>query len=221
MRLVLVDDHEMFRDGLRFIFDQCPLDCEITEAATLDVLRSIPAPETVDLVLLDYRLPGVSGLEGLVLTRQLFPEASIVVVSGEDDGDTIRNAIRCGASGFIPKSSSAKLLLAALQVVLAGGTYLPPDIMSREEKTPAGSGSAEQKASLMLSARQMEVLKLAIQGKPNKAIARELNISDHTVKVHLSVALRALGVRNRTEAVIAAARLGISELSRIESRDEP
>ena len=208
-RFVLIDDHALFRDGLRHLLLGFAPAAEILQAGSLAELDEIPGPAHVDLVLLDYHLPGVAGLEGLTRARQLFESATIVVLSGDDNPDTIRLVIQAGAAGFVPKTSSSRILIAALTLVTAGGTYLPPEILQQATAEDGGRGAERELAEdplHTLSERQREVLRRAIQGKTNKAIARELNISDHTVKVHLSLALKVLGVKNRTEAVYAAAR---------------
>lgn len=210
LRLALIDDHAMFRDGLRLILKSFASAVEFSELSRLDDLDEVENPGGVGLVLLDYHLPDVSGLEGLIRAREVFCSASIVVISGEEDPATIRRVIENGASGFIPKSSPSPILVAALRLVVAGGTYLPPEILpAQSERGGNQSVSGHKKTLGILTERQREVLKRAIQGKANKVIAREMNISDHTVKVHLSVAFKALGVKNRTEAVYAAAELGI------------
>lgn len=211
-RFVLIDDHALFREGLGHLLRGFSPAAEILEAEGLHDLADIPRPGDVDLVLLDYHLPGVAGLEALAQARQFFESATIVVVSGEDDPATIRAVIQAGAGGFIPKSSSSRVLIAALSLVTAGGTYLPPEILHNAPDEAARRQTEEESKDAplqMLSERQREVLRRAIQGKANKVIARELNISDHTVKVHLSLALKTLGVKNRTEAVYAAAKWGL------------
>lgn len=204
-RILVVDDHRLFREGLRFLLAGLAGEIALDEADSLEALLAIKAPGGVDLVLLDYHLPDVTGLEALAAARERFPAAAIVVVSGEEDVATIRAVIRNGACGFIPKSSSSQILIAALRLVIAGGFYLPPQLLAGEEE----GEPMREKLVRNLSTRQHEVLLGAVQGKANKVIARELNISEHTVKVHLSAALKALGAKNRTEAVYAAAKLGI------------
>lgn len=205
MNVLLVDDHVLFREGLRHLLDGIGASIAFTEAGNIAELHDIRSPSQFDLVLLDYRLPDISGLEALAAVREVFSTATVVVVSGEDDPATIHEVISQGASGFIPKSSSTQILLAALKLVLAGGVYLPPALLS------IGPGFSPTKNDVLqsLSLRQRQVLLEAIRGKANKVIARELDISDHTVKAHLAVAYRVLKVKNRSEAVYAAARLGI------------
>ena len=158
--------------------------------------------------MLDLKLPDSNGITALREVREEFSSIPLAVVSGTDDPAQIRELIDEGAAGFVPKSSSSEVLLAALKLIIAGGVYLPPAALDfvpvpRLEMTDAETGAA------LLSSRQTAVLLKAIQGKPNKIIARELDIAEGTVKAHLSLAYRALGVHNRTEAVFAAAKLGL------------
>ncbi|MDR0781114.1 MAG: response regulator transcription factor [Pseudomonadales bacterium] len=237
LEVLLVDDHDLFREGLKLVLGQLKSELHFHEAGTLAELGTISQDPPIDLVLLDYHLPDNRGFEGLTLVRQLFESAMIVVISGENNPRTIQQAIVHGASGFIPKASSGHVLMAALQLILAGGIYLPAERLSEyfigvgmpmgmgmgagmsmpmpmpmpAAAAAAGVSRKEQTNQLlsMLSGRQREVLIQALLGKTNKIIARELGISDHTVKAHLSIAFKALGVSNRCEAVYAAARFGI------------
>ena len=211
MNVLLVDDHTLFRQGLRFLLADLHSDLSFVECSSCEAM---PENGDFDLVLLDYHLPGLSELEALAATRERFETASVVVLSGEDCPIKIRRIVDHGASGFIPKASPADLLVAALKLILAGGVYLPPKVLnaSPEELKAKAEKTGTQPASHpelnKLSARQREALQLAVQGKVNKVIARELNISESTVKAHLSAAFRALGVSNRTEAVFAVAKAG-------------
>lgn len=214
MRILLIDDHDLFREGLKYLLPVLDDKVQYFEAGSLDAaLAFADDAEPIDLVLLDYYMPGVDGHEALLKCRERFESASLVVVSGEGDARIIRAVIEHGASGFIPKSSSREELISALKLVLAGGTYLPRAALNPLQQLTQGSnGHADDHSSDMrmrLSRRQFEVLMKAVQGKSNKVIAKELDISDHTVKAHLSVAFKTLGVQNRTEAVYAAAKLGI------------
>lgn len=213
VRILLVDDHDLFREGLKYLLPVLDDKVQYFEAGSLDAALAFADDEApIDLVLLDYYMPGVDGPEALLKCRERFEAASLVVVSGEEDARIIRAVIEQGASGFIPKSSSREELISALKLVLAGGTYLPRTALNPLQQIQHGHSQALNSSGDMpmrLSRRQFEVLMKAVQGKSNKLIAKELDISDHTVKAHLSVAFRTLGVQNRTEAVYAAAKLGI------------
>jgi DNA-binding NarL/FixJ family response regulator len=157
-------------------------------------------------VLLDLKMPGVAGLDALAALREAIPAAPLVVLSGEDNPGVVRAAIERGAMGFIPKSSTPEVLIQALRLVLARGVYLPPAVLDAAAEPAADRGESALRG---LTPRQVDVLRCVIQGKSNKVIARELDVSEGTVKAHLSSVLRAFGARSRTEAVYAAAKLGL------------
>ena len=160
-----------------------------------------------NLILLDLNMPGTEGLDTLRALLEAAPSVPVAILSGEEDPSLIRSAIDAGASGFVSKTSSSDILVAALKLILDGGIYLPAAALRSSEPLAAqGSvnGLAEQ-----LSERQTAVLLRAIQGQANKVIAAELGIAEGTVKTHLSAAFKILGVHNRTEAVFAAAKLGL------------
>lgn len=214
VRILLIDDHDLFREGLKYLLHVLDDKVQYYEAGSLSDALSLAEDSPFDLVLLDYYMPGVNGMEALGKCREVFESATVVVVSGEEDPRIIRQTIDQGASGYIPKSSSRESLVEALRLVLAGGIYLPDNALKPHSQQQAldqlQQAAAESDVMIaQLSRRQFEVLMKAVQGKSNKTIGRELEISDHTVKAHLSVAFRVLGVQNRTEAVYATAKLGI------------
>ncbi|MGB0221266.1 MAG: response regulator [Sinimarinibacterium flocculans] len=211
MKILLVDDHELFREGIKLLLANLAESCEFAEAAELASALQLAAQQRFDIVLLDFRLPGPSGFEALAALRLAAEAASIVVLSGEDDPALIRRVIDEGAAGFIPKASSHAMMMAALRLIIAGGTYLPPHVLSIDARPENDGGNdSEAPTTAHLTERQRETLRLTMQGKSNKVIAREMDVSEATVKAHLAAAFRALGVHNRTEAVYVAARLGIS-----------
>ncbi len=135
----------------------------------------------------------------------------VVVMSGEDDAASVREALERGALGYIPKSSSPQVIVHALRLVLSGGTYVPPEIMggAAGSATRGEPGGAQDLERLGLTARQTDVLALLVAGKSNKQICRELGLAEGTVKSHLAAIFKALGVSTRVQAVIAAGKLGI------------
>ena len=212
MRILLVDDHALFREGLKFLLRSLDAELELEEAGDCAQALERASRRDYDLVLLDLKLPGVNGMDALRALREAVPAAPLVVLSGEEDPHVVREAIERGAMGFIPKSSTPEVLIQALRLVLARGVYLPRAVLdSRAAPAPAASPQADNAAArlLGLTPRQADVLRCVIQGKPNKIIARELDISEGTVKAHLSSVMHALGAHNRTEAVYAAAKLGL------------
>lgn len=223
MKILLIDDHTLFRDGLALLLARLGPEISVVEAGTCEqAFRLIDSTGAVDLVLIDLNMPGMSGMEGIVMLRERHPDIPVVVVSSDDDMTTVLRTLDQGAMGFIPKSSSAEVMIGALKLILAKGIYLPPSVflgsrqdVNRHDATAAPaalaarSESGSRLAQLGLTSRQMEVLYLVLQGKPAKIICRELGLSISTVKAHTSAVLRALNVTTRTQAVVAAGKLGL------------
>jgi DNA-binding NarL/FixJ family response regulator len=205
MKVLLIDDHPVVREGLIKLLQELEPGVGWAEAATID--EAVHKGDSFELVLLDLHLGGVSGTTGLAVIRTSFPSATLVVVSADEEPSLVRRCIELGASGFIPKSSSPAHCKLALQLVLSGGVYLPPIVLKAEAR--AQKAASSDAGGTGLSDRQLRVLRMAISGKSNKLIARALDVSEGTVKQHLSAAFRALEVTNRTEAVYRAAELGI------------
>ncbi len=222
MRLLVVDDHALFRYGLAHVLRRLDDEVAIYEAGSCEeALTLIASHDDFDLVLLDLALPGMGGFAGLNSLRERFPRLPIVVLSGSEDAGDMERALRVGALGYIPKSSSSQVMLSALRLVFAGGIYLPPSLLQPSEGTAGlarkcdaldSPGSAAG-GNVDLTARQREVLALLADGKPNKLIARALHISEGTVKTHVATIFQVLKVNNRTEAVRAAQRLQLSKVS--------
>lgn len=211
MKVLLIDDHQLFRSGLRTLLVGLRGEFEFFEADNCDIAINHDQKDQIDLILLDLYLPDTKGFESLNKIKQHY-HCSIVVLSSEDDPHIIREAIALGAAGFIPKSSSPEVLIAALQLVLASGIYLPPHVLDGYSGDPQVSGTQQAERDKVLeelTERQLDVLIKAAQGKSNKSIARELHIAEGTVKAHLSACYRVLNVDNRTEAVYATASIGL------------
>jgi DNA-binding NarL/FixJ family response regulator len=217
MKILVVDDHPLIREALPQVLRALDSTMELLQAATCaEAMERTRLNPDIALVLLDLALPGVDGFEALRQLRQEFPAIPVVVLSAYEQPDTVMRAIDGGAMGFIPKTSHTPLLIQALRLVLSGGIYLPPSIVGKQEPAaPVGSGLSTALPNLRnprdigLTDRQCQVLALMLQGKPNKLICRELNLAENTVKIHISAILRALSVHNRTQAVIAASKLGL------------
>ena len=217
MKILVVDDHPLIREAMRTVLKQLDSSMQVLEAGNCDDALAIAASEAeLSLVLLDLRLPGTSGLDGLATLRERHPALPVVVLSASEDRNEVMRAIDLGAMGFIPKTQPSRVMIGALKLVLSGGVYLPPEIMSQ---TAAASGVAQDEApyratpptpaELGLTPRQTDVLALLVQGKPNKIICRELNLAEGTVKIHVAAILKALGVMNRTQAVVVVSQLGM------------
>ena len=214
MHILLIDDHPLLRGGMRFLLRSLDADLEMDEASNAAQALELVAARSYELVLLDLRMPGLNGMDALAALRAAVPGTPLVVLSAEDDPDVVRAAIEGGAMGFIPKSSMPEVLIQALRLVLAHGVYLPPAALEAVHRVPAPSPSALRSGPgdnipPGLTPRQMDVLRCVIKGQTNKVIARELDLSEGTVKAHLSAVFLALGAHNRTEAVYAAAKLGL------------
>ena len=215
MKVLVVDDHPLIREALRQVLRALAKDIELLEAGSAtEALAAADKSNGLDLILLDLTLPGRDGYEVLRELRERYPSYPVVVLSASDQSEVVMRALDAGAMGFIPKTSSNEVLLGALRLVLSGGVYLPaevlrhssaPSLISRSAAAAAGAGYRD----LGLTERQAQVLALVVQGKPNKIICRELNLAEGTVKIHVTAILKALGVANRTQAVIAVGKLGL------------
>ena len=202
MNILIIDDHHLFSAGLRILLQELCPGAHITTADS--ILKAVEKTNSYDLILLDFFLPDCQGVDGLVRVKMHYLAEPIAIVSSDIDLKTIRECIDHGAMGFVPKSSTPKELLKAMTAILGGETYLPPYCVTESQVV-----QTEAMAAMQLSPRQKEVLTRVVMGKPNKVIAKELGISDQTVKSHVVAVLSALGVKNRTEAVYRAAVLGV------------
>lgn len=200
MNLLLVDDHTLLRDGLRSLLSNLSPGLVIHEAASLEEALKECGTTAFRMVLLDLGLSTSQGLNTLVAFRNAVPDVPVIVLSGDQEPHLIRAAIDSGAVGFVPKSHSSDLMIAALQFVLSGGIYLPPHVMNED------SAEAASTAFSRLTGRQQEVANYLLQGCPNKVIAHHLGCSEGTVKAHVSAIYQVLGARNRVEAVMIAAK---------------
>jgi len=207
MNVLLIDDHPVVREGLIRLLQE--LEPGVTWAEAPTVEEALRNRDAFDLILLDIHLAGIGGTSGLAIMRTSFAAAALVVVSADEDPALVRRCIELGASGFIPKSSSPAVVKLALQLVLNGGVYLPRVVLEITERVPNAGHAGADGSAAGLSERQRQILLMAIRGKSNKMIAKALDVSEGTVKQHLSAAFRALQVTNRTEAVYRAAELGI------------
>lgn len=225
MKILVVDDHPLVREAMVQLVSRLGGAVDVFEAQDcaggLEAARSHP---DLDLVLLDLNLPGLRGIPALQRFRRDHPTTPVVVVSMFRDRDTVTEVIRNGAMGFIPKSSGRETIVNALRLVLAGSVYVPPeaalDGLLSEDMLPAGAlAHADSVVTLGLTSRQGQVLALVMKGRANKEICRELGLAERTVKAHLTAVLNALRVTSRTQAVIAAGRLGLDADSLLAAAD--
>jgi DNA-binding NarL/FixJ family response regulator len=201
LRIAIADDHPLMRAALQSALATLGPDICFVEAAnhadTLALVTSEPAP---DLLLMDLHMPGARGAESVREVRERAPHVPVAIVSAEDDPASVKPLLALGVCGFIPKTDSSAVIASAVRPILAGGVYVPPRLVAEMALRPAINGAA----AAGLTGRQMDVVRLLARGLSNKAIARELGVSEGTVKVHLLAVFRVLDVRNRTAAVLAA-----------------
>ncbi|WP_342129822.1 response regulator transcription factor [Hydrogenophaga sp. OTU3427] len=213
LRVLVVDDHALFREGMRLLLRSMEMGLQVDLAATCIAGVEMAHAAGYDLILLDWHLNGLEGLDAVEALRTAAPMARLVVLSGEKSAAVVQSAIDHGAAGFIPKDSSPDALLHALQTVVWGGIYLPPSalaLLGESLDAPLAPGDQALSAAFPdLTERQLDVLGAALRGLSNKLIAKELGITDGTVKTHLNAIFRLLDVKNRTEAVYEVARRGV------------
>lgn len=210
-KFVIADDHPLFRGALKQALGSFAENTAILEAGDFDSVKAlIAANDDVDLVLLDLSMPGASGLSGLVSLRGVHPAIPMVVVSAHDDPETIRRALELGASGFISKSASMEEIRSGVETVLAGGITAPVGIDLGIERDPEISDLIKRLQSL--TPQQTRVLSMLGEGLLNKQIAYELDVSEATIKAHVSAVLQKLGVDSRTQAVILMSKIGADPL---------
>jgi DNA-binding NarL/FixJ family response regulator len=209
-RVLIADDHPLYRDALRAVIPQACPQAEIAEACTQEeVLAQVVSDSAFDLIVLDLNLPGAMGYSCLKQTRQVAKLTPIIVVSALDDAAIMGKAVLAGATAYVPKSASRQVLVDAIRIIMEGGTYMPAQAMAALRSAQSAGQATEASAVTQdeLTSRQRRVLKLLAEGFSNKHIARDLDISEITVKAHVSAILKKLGVANRVQAAIEARRL--------------
>lgn len=213
MEILVIDDHPLIRSGISAMLLCHDAQCVIREASDCGtaIRWLIDATNSPDLILLDLNLSDCSGLAALAAIREAAPCTPVVVLSAKDDRKTILDAFDLGAMGFIPKTMSPDLIWSALGLVLAGGVFVPHTIVSdaAEPEPPVTLSGTSALQSLGLTVRQIDTLRMLVQGLPNKSIARNLGIAEATVKAYISAVLRAMNVTSRTQAVIWLSRNGV------------
>jgi len=203
MRVLIADDHDLLRDTLELWFRQENID--VTSARDLpSALDSLGASDVFDLVLLDYGMPGMNGLDGLRRALADGKGARVALMSGTAPREVAEAALDMGAAGFLPKTLPAKSLVNAVRFMAMGEQYAPIDFMTAVPDTVVANPLAEK-----LTPREMDVLAGLCEGKANKQIARDLNIQEPTVKLHMKTLYRKIGANNRTQAAMIAKEAGL------------
>lgn len=209
-KIVIVDDHPLFRDALDNALQSVFTGCTIRQSGSLEELTALLAEDAdIDAILLDLNMPGVQGFSGLLYLRAQHPAIPVMIISATEDPATMRRAIDFGASGFVPKSQPIENIRIAVQAVLNGNIWTPPDIDLSKAQV---SGDEDLVARLSsLTPQQVRVLMMLGEGLLNKQIAYQLNVSEATIKAHVSAILQKLGVDSRTQAVIAINRISTTD----------
>lgn len=200
--IMIVDDHALFRTGMKMILIQFGEARGISEAESIKEAFDF-SDSGVDVILLDIHMPGLNGIDGIKPIKDKFPKVPIIILSASNEASDMQKVKALGASGFLNKASQAEDMVESINRVLEGKSCFPDDIDDVSLKIKTG-------LSDLLTARQIEVLIYLSEGKSNKLIARELSMSENTVRVHVSAILSALGATNRTEAMLIANREGIT-----------
>jgi len=218
LKILVVDDHFLIREALRGFLKRLESNATILEAVNgQQAVQFVAEHPDIRLVLLELNLPDRDGFSVLCELRERHPTISVVVLSARQDRDSVTRALDLGALGFIPKSGQREVMRSAIDLVLAGSVYIPPEILLREQQPVTSpklacitsSTRLVKPADLGLTDRQVDILGLMMKGKSNKGICRELDLALPTVKNHVTAILRAINVTNRTEAVIAISSMGL------------
>lgn len=207
MKILIADDHALFRDGLALRLEQIAPEAAILQASNYaQIFKIIKSDNNISAIVLDIEMQDMPWFDALQEIRRTLPDTALIVVSASEDSRTIRSVMSAGAKGYIPKRSESKVFDNAFKLVFDGGTYVPPILINNP---PINNLSTKSTGLKTLTNRQSQVLDLIAQGKSNKQIAYDMGVSESTVKLHINALLRSLHVSNRTQAVITAQKLGI------------
>ncbi len=210
MKILVIDDHALVREGLRQVLKGLDENVEVLQAGTCaQAFALVESHADLDLALLDYHLPDMTGLQALDILGKQHPELPIVMLSGSANVQIMRQVVKSGAAGFINKSSVSDELLGAVRQVLNGDVYWPEVL----QVDPSVTASDTAPPHAALTQKQELVLQGLLDGQSNREIGKSLNISEETIKSHVTAILRHFEVQNRTQAVVAAARLGYKPLT--------
>ncbi|MGH1415190.1 MAG: response regulator [Pelagimonas sp.] len=200
MRILVADDHDLVRDTIAAYLTGAEIDEVVTVSTLEEAVKSAEETGSFDLVLLDYNMPGMSGLDGLARMKAANQDRPVAIISGSATREVAEAALKAGAQGFIPKTLSAKSLLTAARFMAAGEIYAPVEFMQQKPDDETGS----------LTRRELDVLRGICEAKANKEIARDLDLQEVTVKLHVKTLSRKLGARNRTHVAMIARDKGLA-----------
>lgn len=210
MKLLIIDDHAVFRDGLAALLSTTTPAPSIIQANTVrEGLALLEKHPELDLLLLDFLMPEANGIDAITEFGRRRPTMPIIVLSSSEDSADVRRALAKGALGYVPKSAGKTVLLSAIQLVMNGDVYVPPLIMNTTVEDARVGRPMSVNSEYLLTARQIEILGLLSDGHPNKAIANKLGISEKTIKVHVTSIFKILKVVNRTQAAAVARDAGL------------
>jgi DNA-binding NarL/FixJ family response regulator len=215
MKVLIADDHALLRDGLKPFVSKVGDDVTILESCDYPSTHEVMAAERPDLVLLDLKMPGMDGADGVLRLRRAFPDSRIVIVTGWVTRSDVMEAMRLGISGYLPKSMNGMAMMHALRLILCGVPYYPPDVLAAAETASPMDGESaatmprERSPLSALTRREYEILTQLVGGASNKEIAKVLGLTEITIKSHLRNVFRKIGASNRTQAVALALHEGV------------
>ena len=200
VKLLIVDDHPLFRDGLAALLRQASADTQVVQASSIEEALQLADEEIVDAVFMDLVMPGLCGEAAVREFARRHPDLPVIVLSSSESASDVRRVLNAGASGYIPKSATAQTVVSALQLVLSGNIYVPPLLVTATSRTSDHGGHDGPHTLAQLTERQVDVLKYLRDGLSNKEISANLGIAEKTVKVHIAAIFKTLNVVNRTQA---------------------
>ena len=219
MKILIADDHELFLKGLELILSDFNPSAKIVKAKNYtELLKLVHEDNSFELILTDLAMPGKAWLEALKEIHESLPDTPIIILSAVFEKEIVQKTLELGASGYIPKTSSNAVIISAINLVMSGAAYIPVELLKETQNVSFGdlkqlemlseNKNIEDKLKI-LSPRQLDVLNLIAEGKSNKQIAFNLNLTEGTVKLHVTAILKTLNVYNRTGAVAQAINLGL------------
>lgn len=204
MKILIADDHALFRQGMTYILSEMNPDVRILQAATSNQAIQVAENDpNIALILMDLWMPDMDGIDAMRVIQIKAPTIPVVILTASESLLDMKQALDAGAMGYVAKSVTASIMTSAIKLVLSGGIYIPPALVYGSSQT-----GMKESAHIKLTPRQTEVLRLLLDGQSNKQAARFLNLSEATVKAHISAIFKVLNVNNRTQAALAAKRAG-------------